>query len=413
MKKNSIPILVLTAFLWFPFIANAQSGLNEYLETAAENNPQLKARFSQYLAALEKVPQVGTLPDPQVAFAYFIQPVETREGPQQAKFSVTQMLPWFGLLEARKKQATKNAKAAFQSFEQERIKLFHEVRSTYFDYYVSDRAVQITQEHLSILTSQKEWLISKVETGQLPAADEYRLRMEIGDLENQLANLKEQLWARQVGFNKLLHVEAGESIEIPDTLWNNKLQFSYQQILDSTRAGNPQLQKLQFKQEALQHAQEVAKKEGLPDFSLGIDYTLIAPGASNLGGKDAILFPKVGITLPLYRKKYRAMEKEAELNAEATQWTKVSVTNTLESQAAQGWKEYLDAERRVALFKRQVELTKQTVPLLETQYAGGETSFEELLRVERKMLNYKLALEQARADKLKAISYLHFLMGHK
>ena len=80
---------------------SAQEVLNQYLQTAAENNPGLKAQFSEYMAALERVPQVGALPDPTVAFGYFIQPIETRLGPQQAKISASQMFPWFGTLSAR------------------------------------------------------------------------------------------------------------------------------------------------------------------------------------------------------------------------------------------------------------------------------------------------------------------------
>ena len=67
--------------------SNAQEILDRYLVEAAENNPGLKAQFSEYMAALERVPQVGALPDPTIAFGYFIQPIETRLGPQQAKIS--------------------------------------------------------------------------------------------------------------------------------------------------------------------------------------------------------------------------------------------------------------------------------------------------------------------------------------
>ena len=36
---------------------SAQTTLDTYLQTAAENNPGLQAKFSEYYAALEKVPQ--------------------------------------------------------------------------------------------------------------------------------------------------------------------------------------------------------------------------------------------------------------------------------------------------------------------------------------------------------------------
>src|SRR5665648_328374 len=103
MKMNKIITGIL--FLLFSSLVSAQDDLGRYLQTAAENNPGLKARFNEYLAALEIAPQVKALPDPQLAFGYFIQPVETRVGPQQFKISATQMFPWFGSLKARENSA--------------------------------------------------------------------------------------------------------------------------------------------------------------------------------------------------------------------------------------------------------------------------------------------------------------------
>ena len=80
----------------------AASPLDEYLVQAAENNPGLKAKFAAYQAALEQVPQIGSLPDPQVMFGYFIRPMETRVGPQRARISASQMFPWFGTLGFKK-----------------------------------------------------------------------------------------------------------------------------------------------------------------------------------------------------------------------------------------------------------------------------------------------------------------------
>ena len=88
-------------FLLISISSYGQGKLDEYLQTAAQNNPGLKVKFNEYMAALERVPQAGALPDPTVAFGYFVQPIETRLGPQQAKISAMQMFPWFGTLSAR------------------------------------------------------------------------------------------------------------------------------------------------------------------------------------------------------------------------------------------------------------------------------------------------------------------------
>ena len=61
---------------------------------------------------------------------------------------------------------------------------------------------------------------------------------------------------------------------------------------------------------ALQYKKEVASKTGGPSFKVGFDYTFIGKGDNNLAGKDAFVFPTVGVTIPLYRNKYKAMVQE-------------------------------------------------------------------------------------------------------
>merc|ERR1712000_551534 len=101
--------------------------LEEYFKIAAENNPGLLSQYKEFEAVLQKVPQVSTLPDPSLSFGYFISPVETRVGPQRARFSLTQMFPWFGTLKAQEDVATLMAEAKYQEFLDARNKLLYQV----------------------------------------------------------------------------------------------------------------------------------------------------------------------------------------------------------------------------------------------------------------------------------------------
>ena len=70
MKRYKIIIGVFLLFV--SSIVSAQDDLGRYLQTAAENNPGLKMKFNEYMAALEVTPQVKALPDPILAFGYFV-----------------------------------------------------------------------------------------------------------------------------------------------------------------------------------------------------------------------------------------------------------------------------------------------------------------------------------------------------
>jgi outer membrane protein TolC len=398
-------------FLLFSSLLFAQQELESYLQMAAENNPGLKAKFNDYMAALEVAPQVGALPDPTVAFGYFISPVETRVGPQQFKISASQMFPWFGTLKAKESVSVQLAKAKYEGFLEAKSKLFNEVRSTYFNIYFNRRAIEITRENLVILNTFQKMANIKVEAGKVSAVDEYRIEMEIGDLENQLALLVDKQQVLEVMFNNFLNVDKDQEVLCPAILWTDDMALGKEQVLDSIRSNNHQLLALSLQQEALTFREELAHKQGAPNFSLGLDYTIIGEGSNNMAGTDAFMFPVVGITIPLYRNKYRAMVNEVVYLQEAKDFEKAETGNLLVTILENAWKEYMDADRRIGLYHSQLGLANQSLNLLETEYATGNNSFEEILRMDRKVLKYNLELEMARSDKQAAISFINYLMG--
>ncbi len=409
MRKYKIIFGIL--MLLIASAVSAQDDLNRYLEIAAENNPALKAKFSEYMAALEVAPQVKALPDPKLAFGYFIQPVETRVGPQQFKFSASQMFPWFGTLKAKENAAIQAAKARYELFEESKSELYNQVKSTYFNLYFNNKAVGITLENIEILNTFRQLAVIKIESGLVSPVDEYRLEMEINDLENQLALLRDKQAVLEVTFNNLLNVDANSSIETPENIWMDDFSLMKEAALDSIKSFNHQLLSIELQQIALQYKKEVAERQGNPDFTVGFDYTVIGKGDNNMAGTDAFVFPTVGITIPLYRNKYKAMVQEVAYLESAKAFEKVNKVNVLETLFENGWKDYRDAYRRIDLYGEQLELAGKSMNLLETEYATGSKNFEEVLRMERKVLKYNLELEKAKTDKQAAISFITYLMG--
>lgn len=413
--KTKLKIIVL--LLVFANTALAQDILNKYIEISAENNPALKVKFNEYMASMEVVTQMGTLPDPQLAFGYFISPVETRNGPQQAKISLTQMFPWFGTLNTKEDVAIDMAKAKYEAFEDAKANLFFEVKSTYYDLYFIKQGIDITTENIRILNTFKNLALIKIEAGKASGVDVIRAEMELADLENNLMLLKDRWFVHSVKFNNLLNVDENSHIEIPDTLWTDDLAYSRQAVLDSLKLNNHQLLNLDYMINSFQSKEKLAKKNGLPNISIGIDYIPIGTTDNAMinasqNGKDAILFPKIGITIPLYRKKYSAMVKEAVFMQKATEDKKTDKINTLESVFEKGYSEYLDADRRIVLFQKQLQLAEKAISILESEYATNGKNFEEILRMEKRVLKYSLELEKARTDKQASIAFINYLMGN-
>lgn len=401
-------------FLSFQGELRAQAQLQSYMQTAGENNPDLKAAFNEYMAAMEQVPQVGSLPDPNLAFGIFLEPVETRLGAQRFNTSVSQMFPWFGTLSAKEDVATQMAKARYEDFVDEKLKLYKEVGTTYNNLYFLEKAVQVTKENIEILASFKELARVNFEGGRTGFVNVLRVEMDEQELKDRLLLLEDKKLPLKAKFAQLLNTDLPENIAFPDSLWKEELFFDKETVLDSVRNNSPRLRKLDYQSSAFENQEEVAKKMGLPSFNLGVNYINIAPRKDmDLpdNGKDAIVLPQVGVSIPLYRGKYKAMQREASLKKEALEYRKEDMVNQLTTQVEMLFQEYRDALRRLKLNKDLADISGRSLDLLQTEFSNGDQDFEELLRMERKVLNYRLEEEKARVDLNNAVYNINYLMG--
>lgn len=397
--------------------AEAESPLDGYLQAAAEKNPGLKASFKDYLSSLEQVPQMGALPDPTVTFGYFILPVETRFGPQQSKIGLSQMFPWFGTLKAQENTAIQNAKAKYEAFNDQKSKLFYDLRTAYYDLYFMDKSIQTTRNNLDLLSSLREMALIKIQSGKASAADELRVEMEILELEDQLAYLMDMRNARKVAFCNLMNVDAREEVILPENLPTTDLTLRKEALLDSIQQNNHQVLSLEFKEAAMSFKQEAASKMGKPSFTIGLDYTFIGPSDNDMllpgqSGKDAFMFPMIGIKVPLYRKKYAAMVKEAVYLKEAVQDMKLDKQNMLHTVFEKAYADYQKAKRNIVLHSKELDLAGRTLKILESQYSVDGRNFEDLLMMERKILKYGLELKRSETDLNASKAFIYYLMGN-
>ena len=120
---------------------------------------------------------------------------------------------------------------------------------------------------------------------------------------------------------------------------------------------------LDFKLNSLEYLKTSAQKDGMPKFSVGVDYTFIGPGENNLAGTDAFLAPKVGILIPLNRKKYKAKVSEVQYKQDAVKMQKENTENLLETASENVYKDFKDAERRTKLYVYQTDTVRDIFKL--------------------------------------------------
>lgn len=410
----SLIICITVVMALLPIQATLAQSLDDYLIEAGKNNPSLKAEFNKYLSSLEQIPQVSALPDPDLSFGYFLSPVETRVGPQQSRIGLNQMFPWFGTLSARGDVAAERAKSQFEVFEEARNKLFFQIKQQWYTLYFLDRSVSIFEENIEILQTFEALSLQRYETGQVSQVDVLRVQIEKEDLKERLSFLKDDFETQEYVFNELLNRDKELPVSITDSLTTVPIAMDATELSRQILLRNPRLIQLEYQAASAQRAIDVAEKSGLPQFGLGFDYIFTGERSDiNVPGNgDDALVVKLGVKIPLWRAKYRAQKKQAELNFRSVQDRQLAVENSLTTDLEKVLQDLRDAERRDKLYKElQIRRTRQAIDILLEEYTSSSTDFEELLRLQQKLLNFQLAREQAVVDQNTAVAYIEYLSG--
>ncbi len=383
--------------------------LDDYFRMAAENNPGLQARYTEFEASLQKVAQVSTLPDPTFSFGYFISPVETRVGPQRARFSLTQMFPWFGTLKAQGDAAALLAEAKYQSFLDARNQLFYKVAAAYYPLYELKQWKKIERENINILESYKNIANSKFKNGTAPMVDVLRVDIMLKDAATNLSILNKKEKPLRTTFNKLLNRDENQGIAINDSLPAEAIPANFRK--DSLLANNPMLDALDLKIKASEASELAAQKQGLPKVGVGLDYVVVGERtdmALSDNGKD-VLMPMVSVSIPLFRKKYDVAEKEAQLMQESYTLQKTETENLLISSFEMAWFQIQQQKQLLTLYEQQIQTSQQSLNLLFSSYSNSGKEFEEVLRMQQQLLKYEKMKATAEVQYQIALAKLNYL----
>ena len=126
MKYSSI-LLIL-----FGMSSARAENLDDYIQLALQENPTIQSKMAEVEASRQKVIATGFLPDPKISVGYFLSPVETRVGPQQAKIGISQMFPAFGSLKIKEELQQSLSEGKTQELQQIKNQIIFELKSLWF-----------------------------------------------------------------------------------------------------------------------------------------------------------------------------------------------------------------------------------------------------------------------------------------
>lgn len=403
-------VFCFVSILMFSWSSFSQS-LEDLQHLAAENNLELKAQFKRFEAQLEDITQAKSWQDPNLSFGYFISPIETRVGPQIARFSLTQKLPWFGTYKAKGDIAAFRAEAEFEKFQDQKLKLFLNVAQKYYDLLALRYITELETKQLDILENLKVIVESNYKNNKARLVDILRVDLEMDKQLSTIQVLKDQGQVFVTQLNQLMDRQLNTPVQILNP--KQILEQNESIEIDSMVRNHPRLEAIR-KLKASNEAESVlAKKEAMPQFGLGLDYAIIQDrNVQNAeAGQDAIM-PMLSVSLPIFGKKNKSRKKAASLQGESIEFQLENEESRLETEIQVALYKQDELFSLLSLYDKQLLSLKDILQLSETALANASMGIEEVLRLQEERLLYEKQRAKTLADLQKTDETLIYLTSN-
>ncbi|OJV85765.1 MAG: transporter, partial [Bacteroidia bacterium 44-10] len=239
-------------------------------------------------------------------------------------------------------------------------------------------------------------------------SDVLRIQLEISELENALQTIHSNRIAAEAAFNALLNRNQQLPVAVPDTLIQRTYMYTDQAVTDSLFS-NPMLSMIDAEKRAYKAKAEMDKKMSYPMFGVGLQYSILGKTSSgtsdmntavpmnSMNGKDMIM-PMVKISIPIFRKKYNAQQRESAYYRQASELKYADILNIMMSDYSALKQQLEEASRKITLYEKQYQLSLSTYHLITREFSAGSATLTDVIGVERQLLDYRLKKSEAVAD---------------
>lgn len=370
--------------------ANAQQ-LASYIQEAEKNNPEIQAFELRYNIAEEKVNEVNTLPDTQVSAGYFVSEPETRTGAQRARFSVKQMLPWFGTITARENYASSLAETQYVDIAIAKRKLALAVSQSYYELYAIRAKQLVLDKNIELLETYERLALTSVEVGKASAVDVLRLQIRQNELVQQKEVLEQDYLAEQTAFNNLLNRDEDIAVTVVEEMF---IPVEDALILTKNLQLNPELIKYDKLFESVEQSELLNQKESAPNIGFGLDYVPVSerPDMNFVDNGKDIVMPMVSISIPIFNNKYKSVTKQNELRQLEIKSQKEDRLNKLETLLAQAQHNRNATRIKFNVQTDNLKQANDAEEILIKNYETGTINFNDVLDVQELQLKFQINL---------------------
>jgi outer membrane protein TolC len=412
-------VLLLASLLGNAFAQNhtnrdaTAANPDEMIRLALDQNPAIKAAERRYRALATIPKQVSTLPDPMLGYTRWSSSVETRVGPQENVFSLSQRIPFPGKLGLMGKMAGQDAEAAQYDFDATKRDVVFKIKSAYADLYRVDQSLATLDTYQNLLRDFSAVAATKYATGQGIQAQILKADVEISTISTRKLNFEKMRTGVVARLNALMDRPANSPIGKAAQIDTKRLQKDDRQLTTRALTDRQELLANQAMIEKAEFMRKLARKNYWPDFNVQAMYITIPKVNSQFvdSGKDPFSV-MVGFNLPIWFGKRNAAVEQAEETRAAQQSRYENLHNMIEAEVTDIIFQIKTIEETLQLYEQGLLIqAESSLESATSAYKTGKLDFLNLLDAERMLLQLRLAYIGEQASHFKQFAALERAVG--
>lgn len=360
-------------------------------------NPTLAQMTAAWQAALERMPQVTSWEDPMFMGAIAPPSFGSNQVVSGYRLEVSQKIYFPGKLRLKGQNASAEANASRNDLEDVRVQLIEAARLAFFEYYLTDRALDVNEEALKLLTELRQNADARFKAGLVPQHDIFQADVEIGRQKERQMILERMQKVAKARINTLMHLPSTTPLPLPAQKAPQWLTLPAVETLQAQAIrSRPDLQALADRIGAEEATFALNRREYYPDVEVSGAYDSIM---GNGPARD--LAPQVAIKLNLPNRvaKRNAAVNEAAFKIAQKRAELASRTDQVNYQVQEAYEQLAESEKILKLYDTNIlPAAKSNINAAQDAYRTGKVPFLSLIEAQRNYVNLKDRYFEVTAD---------------
>ncbi|MEO8326689.1 MAG: TolC family protein [Nitrospirota bacterium] len=273
--------------------------LQALVEEALLRNPDIQGARRQWEASQAIIPQVQSLPDPNLLLGYQRMPMlEPLEGPV---YGFSQKFPFPGKLGLKGEVAARYADRIEQVYLATQLNVISRLKRHYWDLHFIHKSIEIVEKNKLLLMQFEKTANARYSVGKTAQQDVFRAQVELSRVLDRLAVLEQQKESLHAAINRILNHPPIGPLGTPEEIHLTPILQDLPELARQAEAYSPILLGSAKSVAQGEESVSLARKEYFPDFNLS------ALGTRNERINENGYQIMLGIQIPLF---YQTKQRE-------------------------------------------------------------------------------------------------------